>query len=100
MGLTDKMELYPRLAECIEQIEPTAWNVVLKAGIKFHVFAIGVALFWYAQAQVRWFMHDLGIGAAKALSIFAGAFLFATVAAFVVALLITLDFKSVAPAAS
>ncbi|QRM62363.1 hypothetical protein F3P66_23995 [Agrobacterium fabrum] len=59
MGLTDKMELYPRLAECIEQIEPTAWNVVLKAGIKFHVFAIGVALFWYAQAQVRWFMHDL-----------------------------------------
>lgn len=64
------------------------------------VFAIGVALIWYAQAQVRWFMRDLGIGAAKALSIFAGAFLFATVAAFVVALLISLDFKSVAPATS
>lgn len=36
MGLTDKMELYPRLAERIEQIEPTAWKVVLKAGLKFH----------------------------------------------------------------
>jgi peptide/nickel transport system substrate-binding protein len=36
MGLTDKMELYPRLAESIEQIEPTAWKVVLKAGLKFH----------------------------------------------------------------
>ncbi|HCJ73222.1 MAG TPA: permease [Agrobacterium sp.] len=64
------------------------------------VFAIGFALIWYAQAQVRWFRHDLGIGAAKALFIFAGAFLLATVAAFVVALLITLDLKSVAPATS
>ena len=69
-------------------------------GSRAGVFAIGVALIWYAQAQVRWLMHDLGIGAAKALSIFAGAFLFATVAAFVVALLISLDFKSVAPATS
>lgn len=64
------------------------------------VVATVAALTWSAQAQVRWFMHDLGIGGARALAIFAGAFLLATVAAFLVALLITLDFKSVAPATS
>lgn len=60
--------------------------------------ALAVAAIWYAQAQVRWFMHDLGISAVKALAIFVGAFLLATVAAFLVALLITLHVKSIAPA--
>jgi len=43
-------------------------------------------------------MLDLGIGAARALAIVVGAVLLATVAAFLVALLITLDVKSIAPA--
>jgi hypothetical protein len=67
-------------------------------GLVAGIVALAVATIWYAQAQVRWFMHDLGIGAARALSIFVGALLFATIAAFLVALLITLDVKSIAPA--
>ncbi|WP_296021737.1 hypothetical protein [uncultured Agrobacterium sp.] len=45
-------------------------------------------------------MHDLDIGLARALAIFVGAFLLATIAAFLVALLITLDIKSISPATS
>lgn len=63
------------------------------------IVAIVVALTWYAQAQVRWFMHDLGIGAARALATFVTALLLATVAAFLVALLITVDVTTVAPTA-
>ncbi|XUY29998.1 permease (plasmid) [Agrobacterium sp. rho-8.1] len=62
------------------------------------VVVLAVAAIWYAQAQVRWFMLDLCIGAARALAIFVGAVLLATAAAFLVALLITLDVKSIAPA--
>ncbi|SEH31676.1 hypothetical protein SAMN03159407_4494 [Rhizobium sp. NFR12] len=61
------------------------------------VVAMAVATIWYAQAQVRWFRHDLGVGALKAIAIFVGAFLFATIAAFTVAAVITLDAKSIAP---
>ncbi len=61
------------------------------------IVAIVVALTWFAQAQVRWLMHDLGIGVARALVIFVGAFLLATVAAFLVALMITLDVRNIAP---
>lgn len=64
------------------------------------IVAIVVALTWYAQAQVRWLMHNLGIGVARALVIFVGAFLLATVAAFLVALMITLDVKNIAPSTS
>lgn len=64
------------------------------------IVATGMALTWYAQAQVRWFMHDLRIGAARALTKFVGAFLLATVAAFLVAMVITLDIKSTAPLTS
>jgi len=60
--------------------------------------ALAVAAAWYAQAQVRWFMHDLSIGPARALAIFVGAFLLATIAAFLAALVITLDAKTIAPA--
>lgn len=68
-------------------------------GLVAGIVALAVATIWYSQAQIRWFMHDLGIGAARALPIFVGALLFATIAAFLVALLITLDVKSIAPAA-
>lgn len=63
------------------------------------IVTIAVALAWYAQAQFRWFMHDLRIGAVRALAIFTGAFLLATVAAFLVAVLIALDAKNITSAA-
>ncbi|MQP40406.1 permease [Brucella pseudogrignonensis] len=55
---------------------------------------IMVALTWYAQAQLRWFMNDLDISAVRAFAMFIVAFLFATAAAFLVALMIALDAKS------
>ncbi|MEM8749787.1 MAG: ABC transporter substrate-binding protein [Pseudomonadota bacterium] len=36
MGIDYDMNLYPRVAEKIEQVEPTKWQVTLRAGIKFH----------------------------------------------------------------
>ncbi|TKV70457.1 permease [Rhizobium sp. AU243] len=57
-----------------------------------------VAVVWYAQAQVRWFMQDLGIGVVRAAATFMGAFLFAMTAALAVAILINLDAKSIASA--
>lgn len=68
-------------------------------GVLAGFLTIAVTMLWYAQAQIRWFMHDLDISAIKATGIFVAAFLFATVAAFVVAGLITLDAKSIAPGA-
>lgn len=62
------------------------------------LITIIVAMIWYAQAQIRWFIHDLGMGRARAVFVFFGAFLFATFAAFFIALLITLDAKSIAAA--
>ncbi len=36
MGLTREMELYPRLAEAIEQTAPTVWTLTLRDGLSFH----------------------------------------------------------------
>lgn len=36
MGLDRDMNLYPRLAESIEQIDPTTWRVTLRDGLAFH----------------------------------------------------------------
>jgi peptide/nickel transport system substrate-binding protein len=36
MGLTPDMQIYPRLAEAIEQTDPTTWRVTLRAGVAFH----------------------------------------------------------------
>ena len=36
MGLTPEMELYPRLAESIEQVDDTTWRVTLRNGLTFH----------------------------------------------------------------
>ena len=47
--------------------------------------------------QEKSLIQDLGMGGARAIFVFFVAFLFATVAASVVALLITLDAKSIAP---
>ncbi|MEL7181117.1 MAG: ABC transporter substrate-binding protein [Pseudomonadota bacterium] len=36
MGIDYEMNLYPRLAESIEQSSPTAWRVTLREGLSFH----------------------------------------------------------------
>ncbi|MEL7228854.1 MAG: ABC transporter substrate-binding protein [Pseudomonadota bacterium] len=36
MGVDYDMKLYPRLAEKIEQLEPTKWKVTLRSGVQFH----------------------------------------------------------------
>ncbi len=36
MGLTTGMELYPRLAESLDQVDDTTWRVTLKEGLQFH----------------------------------------------------------------
>ncbi len=36
MGLDREMDLYPRLAESIEQTDPTTWRVTLREGVLFH----------------------------------------------------------------
>lgn len=36
MGIDYDMKLYPRLAESIEQANPTTWRVTLRDGVKFH----------------------------------------------------------------
>lgn len=36
MGLDRDLQLYPRLAESIEQTDPTTWRVTLREGITFH----------------------------------------------------------------
>ncbi|MEP2945452.1 MAG: ABC transporter substrate-binding protein [Lentilitoribacter sp.] len=36
MGIDYDMNLYPRLAENIEQIEPTKWKIKLREDVKFH----------------------------------------------------------------
>lgn len=36
MGMDYNMELYPRVAESIEQVAPTTWRLTLKDGVQFH----------------------------------------------------------------
>ena len=36
MGIDYNMQLYPRVAEKIEQAEPTKWRVTLRNGVQFH----------------------------------------------------------------
>nr|WP_216665382.1 ABC transporter substrate-binding protein [Pseudoruegeria sp. HB172150] len=36
MGLTVEMDLYPRLAKSIEQVDDTTWRIILREGLTFH----------------------------------------------------------------
>lgn len=36
MGLDRDLQIYPRLAQSIEQADPTTWRVSLREGVKFH----------------------------------------------------------------
>jgi hypothetical protein len=53
-----------------------------------------VAIVWYGQAEVRWFIRDLNIGLWKASLAFLTAFLTATVAAAVITVLLGLELKN------
>ena len=66
-------------------------------GMTAGMLAMGVALTWYIQAQVRWFMHDLGAGVLKALIAVILAMLVAVVSALLVAVAITMTAKDIAP---
>lgn len=66
-------------------------------GMTAGMLAMGVALTWYIQAQVRWFMHDLGVGVLKALIAVILAMLVAVVSALLVAVAITMTAKDIAP---
>ncbi|MFB2552539.1 permease [Ensifer soli] len=53
-----------------------------------------LAILWYGQAQVRWFVQDLSIGAGRACLAFASAFLAATLAAAFVTILLGVELKT------
>ena len=66
-------------------------------GVTAGMLAMGGALTWYIQAQVRWFMHDLEVGVLKALIAVIFAMLVAVVSALLVAVAITMTAKDIAP---
>jgi len=53
-----------------------------------------LAILWYGQAQVRWFVRDLDIGVAKACLAFLTAFLTATIAAAFITVLLGVELKN------
>ncbi|MDZ7925970.1 MAG: permease [Agrobacterium sp.] len=73
-------------------------SMPLEHGLALGLAIIALATIWYAQAQIRWLMQDLNLSIAKASLAFSGAFLIATAAAFVLALLIALEAKTIYPA--
>lgn len=69
-------------------------------GLMVGAVTVTMALIWYAQAQIRWFIQDLHIGPIRAAVIFIGAFLIATIAALSVALMINIDANAFASGSS
>lgn len=67
-------------------------------GLAAGLAIMALAMIWYAQAQMRWLMQDLRIGIVKAGVAFSGAFLVATSAAFLLAVLVALEAKTLYPA--
>jgi len=65
-------------------------------GLTIGIATMVAAFLWYAQAQVRWFIQDLKIGAMKATAAFAVAFVVATVVALLLAIIIGVEAKSMA----
>lgn len=65
-------------------------------GVTIGLVTLALATLWYAQAQVRWFLQDRHTGAAKAIGAVFIAFVCASVVAFVIAIAIGLEAKSLA----
>ncbi|WP_245267821.1 permease [Rhizobium sp. 2MFCol3.1] len=63
-------------------------------GVLAGAVTVVLALLWYAQAQIHWFVQDLHIRPIKAAAIFTGTFVIATIAALAVALMINVDASS------
>ncbi len=66
------------------------------AGVAVGLIGLAAAITWYAQAQVRWFVHDLKIGVGKAFLTYSLALIAATIAAVFVAVVISFDAKTIA----
>lgn len=64
-------------------------------GLPVGLATMAAATAWYAQAQIRWFKQDLGIGNLKATGVFVTAFLFATLAVLALATVIGLEARSI-----
>jgi hypothetical protein len=55
-------------------------------GLELGAAALAIAIFWYGQAQLRWFRQDLGIGFVKAGALFLLAFILATICSLAIAI--------------
>ena len=64
-------------------------------GLPVGLATMAIATGWYAQAQVRWFKQDLGIGNLKSFGAFVAAFLVATLAVLVLAIAISVEAESI-----
>lgn len=65
-------------------------------GITLGILTMALATLWYAQAQIRWFMHDLKMGAIQATWAFTMAFVSASIVALLLAITIGIEAKNMA----
>ena len=56
-----------------------------RSGIMAAVLIFAAAVLWYGQAQIRWFMQDLGLGLVKAFGLFLLAFVLAMILSLAIA---------------
>ncbi|MND75388.1 hypothetical protein D3C80_670030 [compost metagenome] len=63
-------------------------------GLTIGIITMAAATLWYAQAQVRWLMQDLNVGAMRATGAFAVAFITASIVALILAVTISLEAKN------
>jgi hypothetical protein len=63
-------------------------------GLTIGIVTMAGATLWYAQAQVRWLMQDLNVGAMRATGAFAIAFVTASIVALILAVTISLEAKN------
>ena len=56
-----------------------------RSGIMAAVLIFAAALLWYGQAQIRWFMQDLGLGLVRAFGLFLLAFVLAMILSLAIA---------------
>ncbi|KQR75784.1 permease [Rhizobium sp. Leaf341] len=67
----------------------------LQKGMVAGLLVLIVAVAWYGQCQVRWFVQDLSIGPSKAFGLFLLAFTLATGLALGLAVLVSFEFNAV-----
>lgn len=63
-------------------------------GLAVGMGTIALALIWYAQAEIRWFLRDLGIGEVLATALFLRGLVIAVVTTLMLAILIGWSLKN------